>query len=400
MSNFDVMKLKDSDNEFFHPLRYVKSRPYCHKLFEKYKSDNLYVSDRLNEQMGDMMNIFNSEIHKYQQPLRSQLIEQHIGNPVDIMNQELSFLVDNQRLRHRGNNIFYFPEGISTLFKHTDVSEISIGNIKFPYKTFYIAFGPQLEFDIGFDTTKEYFFDGAYIDQIDEKVLSIRLTSARIDRDYKTQTNWFKYPDVSFWIGLEFDSPEDKLVNAVNGFINQALENFKKWEDIPKEVEIDGEIIPTNPLSNESPTRQRRINRIVTNAEKFKEIANLIFNAICYLTFQDKEITTSFTNNPPKTLLDKVKKAKKPREKQRIEEELKKSPFTRIKICGQSISNETTNSENNPTGKELSTHWRRGHWRNQAFGQEAKERKLIWIRPTLVRKDKGDAKQGHIYTAT
>jgi len=31
-----------------------------------------------------------------------------------------------------------------------------------------------------------------------------------------------------------------------------------------------------------------------------------------------------------------------------------------------------------------STHWRRGHWRNQAIGKERKENKLIWIEPVLV----------------
>lgn len=30
------------------------------------------------------------------------------------------------------------------------------------------------------------------------------------------------------------------------------------------------------------------------------------------------------------------------------------------------------------------THWRKGHWRNQAVGQGRTERKLTWIRPSLV----------------
>lgn len=32
-------------------------------------------------------------------------------------------------------------------------------------------------------------------------------------------------------------------------------------------------------------------------------------------------------------------------------------------------------------------HWRRGHWRNQAYGPQLSLRKLIWIRPTLVSAD-------------
>jgi hypothetical protein len=30
------------------------------------------------------------------------------------------------------------------------------------------------------------------------------------------------------------------------------------------------------------------------------------------------------------------------------------------------------------------THWRRGHWRNQAIGEGRQKRSLVWIRPTLI----------------
>lgn len=30
------------------------------------------------------------------------------------------------------------------------------------------------------------------------------------------------------------------------------------------------------------------------------------------------------------------------------------------------------------------THWRRGHWRNQAVGEGRKDRSLIWVRPALI----------------
>lgn len=198
---------------------------------------------------------------------------------------------------------------------------------------------------------------------------------------------------------MEFENSEEKLVQAVDRFIDEFKADFKKWEDTPKSVEIDGENIPTNPLSNNHPERQKRLKRVVSNADKFKDIAKLIFNSICYLTYDEKEVTTSYTNNPPKTLIDRLKKAKKPNEREKVEEELQRSGYTKIKICGQTISSEF-NSDTTNTGKELSAHWRRGHWRNQAVGQDRQERKLIWIKPTLVRKNKGEPQQGHIYTVT
>lgn len=389
--------MKDTDSNFFHPLRYSKARPFSKKLSQKWTALDFVTDQKANEQIGDFMEIFREEVLKYDDTKAGEYIDRHIGNPSDIINQEFSLFAETLKFKNRGSNIFYFPPNISDLFKKTDVNDITIGNIKFPYKTFYAAFGPQKEFDIGFENTPGYYFDGAYIESLDDTILTIRLTSSRIDRDYKTETNWFKYPDVLFWITLEFENTEETLVSAVDRFIGKFQEDFKKWEDTPKTIEIDGETIQTNPLDNNSPARQKRLKRIVTNAEKFKEIARLIFNAICYLNYEKKEIISEYTNSPPKSLIDKLKRTKKSRDKAKIELELNRSGYTKINICGQTLNTETKDDLGS-SGKELSTHWRRGHWRNQPVGQDKIERKLIWIQPTLVRKDKGEAVAGHIYT--
>jgi hypothetical protein len=41
-----------------------------------------------------------------------------------------------------------------------------------------------------------------------------------------------------------------------------------------------------------------------------------------------------------------------------------------------------------PTGREVCSHWRRGHWAKQPYGQDRAERKLIFRKPKLVRADK------------
>ena len=46
------------------------------------------------------------------------------------------------------------------------------------------------------------------------------------------------------------------------------------------------------------------------------------------------------------------------------------------------------------SGSSKNPHWRRGHWRNQAFGPDLGERRACWIRPCLVNSDRflGDVK--------
>lgn len=45
--------------------------------------------------------------------------------------------------------------------------------------------------------------------------------------------------------------------------------------------------------------------------------------------------------------------------------------------------------ESTPTGREVSTHWRRGHWANQPHGPGRSLRKRVLRRPVLVRADLG-----------
>lgn len=52
------------------------------------------------------------------------------------------------------------------------------------------------------------------------------------------------------------------------------------------------------------------------------------------------------------------------------------------------------------SGSELVPHWRRGHWRRQAYGAGMLERRLLWIRPVLMRLDRGDAIQGNVYVVS
>jgi hypothetical protein len=153
-----------------------------------------------------------------------------------------------------------------------------------------------------------------------------------------------------------------------------------------------------NPLSNQSNERQRRIRRVVENADKFREISGLIFNAICYLSYYYSEVSTFYTNNPSSVFIDKAKKAKSKRQKHEVEEKMRKGLFSKIKICGHSLKHIDTNKSLG--NGSVASHWRRGHWRNQNYGSERSESRLIWIQPTLVRKDKGDPEQGHIYTVS
>lgn len=52
-----------------------------------------------------------------------------------------------------------------------------------------------------------------------------------------------------------------------------------------------------------------------------------------------------------------------------------------------------------PGHGEVSTHWRRGHWRTRPGDRLSREKPLVFVRPCLVRADRGEAPQETVYSA-
>lgn len=120
----------------------------------------------------------------------------------------------------------------------------------------------------------------------------------------------------------------------------------------------------------------------------------LIVNCICYLNTSENDVEISATQDQASEILEKLEKTKKQQARNKLKEKLSKFTYSKIHLLGQYLRRYFNSQE---TGIELEPHWRRGHWRNQPYGKELSEIKLIWIKPTIVRKDKGDPKKGHIY---
>jgi hypothetical protein len=121
---------------------------------------------------------------------------------------------------------------------------------------------------------------------------------------------------------------------------------------------------------------------------------NFIINCLLYLTTKEADIDEKYPEDLPIHLKASLEKANTNRKREIAKAEIFRNGFTKIKYVGHRIK-KTKLTDNN--GKEVSAHWRRGHWRNQKFGENLSETKLIWIIPTIVNKEKGEPQKGHIY---
>jgi hypothetical protein len=115
-------------------------------------------------------------------------------------------------------------------------------------------------------------------------------------------------------------------------------------------------------------------------------------NALRYVSAYPDDTSTAWHEETPprlkrKALLGKAKEQKRARSK------LEALGYVPVHICGQQLASKIDTHVNPATGlRHVTTHWRRGHWHNQAFGPGRSLRRLIWVMP--VRVGAGDTKKG------
>ena len=126
----------------------------------------------------------------------------------------------------------------------------------------------------------------------------------------------------------------------------------------------------------------------------FQQALKLIFNGLCFITAYRKDISRKYPEDAPKALIEKLDKAEKPKTKERIKSKLQSMGYTKINFCGESIRKYRSDL---PTGREVATHWRRGHWRNQAYGAGMRETQTNMDFAHNRQERQRRSRSGHIY---
>ncbi len=348
-------------HDIFFPIRYEKTRPFLKK-----------INTLINNKSGN--EIFNPDFQlDVQNVIYDDMILAEKGLPQELLGDQKSFDAKLSRefnffwFYHNwfknGKNVFHFTKELLELFDFTDVDEIPLSTIKFPFDSFYISF-LDLNRIYGIDTLgNEIYIDGVLVVKNFYKQNQIDLFVCSYVKDAKKSNDWIlnKYASLyGDWFRINYQNDEDTLRKT--GFIPKFIQDTK----------------------NNNLTEGTRI--------FFTQTVNLIFNSICYLSSDQEKPKVEWPTDTPQDILQKLKKSNSVKQSEQTKTVLRNLGFSKINFLGTDYKR--TNVE---TGISVSTHWRRGHWRNQPFGTGLKEKKLVWIKPTIVNKDKGEPEKGHIY---
>jgi hypothetical protein len=295
-----------------------------------------------------------------------------------------------------GRNIFHFSAPLSNLLKLTDVDDVLWGSIKFPYQSFHIHFGAQEQWPLG---SSGHLVDGAYLGEIPSpefRAIDVMLTTRSEVTGDSASWNYILNDDRYYYFSFEVESPDATVGDTFRQTVGAAADYNEAWvpletPDEAKQIAAERGITLAS-LPAEATAQGQKIRENLKRLPIFREALRLVVNCLCYLSSPSCEVTARY---PDSEISRAITQAGTPLERARAKNRAVREGYTLIHFCGDSLERE---AEIAPTGRELSAHWRRGHWRNQAIGPGRSEHKLIWIRPTLVRKDKADLGiPGHLY---
>lgn len=297
----------------------------------------------------------------------------------------------------KGQNIFSFSEELLKMLSRTDVKDIKYSSFNLPYDNLYISLKP-----LGIEITdgSGKIVEGVYV-SIDRMAMDYQWKDEDpLIFDYAISFNfvgdfieqklidydkiWDGYGDgiggADFW-KYEFYFIEKDSVITIDDAINDTKRMFKSCYFPEDENEI-------------SDIHLDAYNRYIYFIDKTYKV---LVNTLLYLSLpqESREIVSKYPNNLPHNFNQKISFAKTNKEKRKVNNKIKESGFSKIHYVGLSFGRKPTNTLENSI--EQSPHWRRGHWRNQAYGTGLNKNKLVWIKPTIVNKDLGNPEKGHVY---
>ncbi len=387
-----------SSNDF-HPMRYQRNRPFAHNAFQAW--DRLVgrkchpTLDAVNAIQGLIVGAFNTKSPAQ----RASAVRSIGGDLTGLVTREASFACHVARYRAYGRNIFRVAPSLVDLLKRTDLQGVRFSDLKFPYQSFYIAFGNGFD---GILPGHPNFIDGAYITASDDS-LQIVITSRRTDIKANS-SSWPFDCDRYFFLGLDFsDDQGQTLQEALDRSVADGsipLEP-RPLDDVSYDALAEAVGIEASRLVDRRPQTAQIDSAFARGGYSVASRAlALIANTLCWLAMRGREESEErliWPDDAPSELVDMLS-SPRPALRQNSRSELTKRGFSQIALCDLAVSQPPRNSSTHPSGIGVAPHWRRGHWRRQPCGSDRTEIRLQWIKPTFV----GDAARvgeagGHIY---
>lgn len=349
----------------FHPMRYRQERPFAGEFLQwwKRKVGRGPVTERNAKLIADFIG------WKYDQALRKIPITLRPKDAL-VFTREVNLAVYAGLFNAWGQNIFLVPDRIRALLEQTDLSGVAASDVQLPFPSLYVSFGAGFDGALPGPPNR---IDGAYVYAQHPDTLEVAVTSCLEGR----RSAWPTQQEPYQWFGFD---------------LRDRSRTFEELLDAEREKLAADLTSGWNGVRQQSEQWREGLSAAVS-------ALTLAINVVCLINATSAgEFSTAYPDDAPETLRDEANDRRR-RAGRIAREQLLERGYMPVRIVLGRESRSTAPEAATAGGREVSSHWRRGHWRRQPFGQGRAQRRLQWIRPTLVRADSGDPDtHPHLYT--
>lgn len=393
--------------EDIHPMRFLRDVPGSDLIVQqavRRDPHGLLRSATLDAMTQRVMELCNAELGRI--PLDKR------PSTMDVMTRTVSTLAHIANFASAGRNSFLLPAEVTALLGRTDLGDIRLSDIRLPFRAFYLGFAGGLS--VGLPGSPNL-VDGAYVETftIDDDAgpqsyLTFYVTARCTDKPARAKSAWIAGPEPHFYAPL-------KILSDVQDTLEGAIERATTSNDIALEAEPEAQAALLDGIQQAAEDGYPVSKPVTTGFERaadfnvvalptMRSVLALLCNAICLLSAEPVASEPVWPMDAPQSLVDIALRGSTPKRRRTAMGKLAERGFFSARtISLQLNAPDTAEVQANvriPSGRELLPHWRRGHWRRQAHSAGSRERRLIWIRPVLVRRDRGEEVESHVYVVS
>ena len=370
------MQIKVNKHSVYAPLRYEATRPYAVTLGKAFVSQAnkgerqrmAYIRDALPSALSTAIGRLTRAPHPAALQTEHQCI-QVFGS-----------------YYQSGRIIFDVQKPLTAALLLTDVEDIPCSELVFPVDSFYLHFGEVSELLIdGFAV------EGAFVHRHSD-ILSVDLVQRGFGHpQFYTLAQGESLLGVSVDLSDQSKTVVQALTDSVAAIVQQNAESLAQVEALMRQLEEQYGQSVRVPFAGEHLTQQLPV---------LKRAMALIINALFYIAAEPNDVQEEWGSDTPASVIEALKIAKSPGQIRTLENTLKNAQYTKVKVVGKVFSTSIESraiEEALGTGRHLATHFRRGHFRQQAYGPERSLRKRIFVAPVVVNASNAGETPGRIY---
>lgn len=277
-----------------------------------------------------------------------------------------------------GRQIFDLSDRLVEMFSQTDLGDCSLEGLCLPYDAFFIRFGKQELIKLPYEDDFEY-LEGAYVARTPFDESSFRYKFGFTTVSAKGQG----YEMPGYFLDI---LPEEQSLPVIQAVERSLSRRMAQFADKPGDT------------ANDLALNAHRRDVARESHSLMRDGAALLVNALFYLESIDKSTAEP---EPGRDSSSEVvsKWHQTPLAKRRKQvSQLAASGYALVRMMGREVD---LGDQHAAQGGSVRAHWRRGHWRQQPYGEGMRLRRRKWIRPMMIAATHGGTIEvpGHIYVA-